>query len=357
MKNQLNLLNQLQELVLTRDEHRQTGDGSHMDALNNSIDALIDQLEPMYRTLYMRLYKKDHVVMSPMVNGCCAVCGMRLPISQVQQVRMAKRIQVCSSCGRILFNEDEDAPRSKAEKPARGEPRKSGISRFSAEELMISELKSEKTEDAIRELADAMTKNGFVSNPGALVAAAMERESVLSTAMDNNIAFPHVRGVEGGGLTLALGVSEEGLFLRRIGRESPLRLFQCHSRGGERVLPASHGRSQRSVRQGREPGCVDGGHDARRTLEGARQGDALHGQVSVAASHAARRSQMARYGSSAPQMGRTTAKFRAPVALTAANVSALMPPIATAGKGTAEIMRPAKSGPSGASGMSFVGVA
>lgn len=210
MKNQLNLLNQLQELVLTRDEHRQTGDGSHMDALNNSIDALIDQLEPMYRTLYMRLYKKDHVVMSPMVNGCCAVCGMRLPISQVQQVRMAKRIQVCSSCGRILFNEDEDAPRSKAEKPARGEPRKSGISRFSAEELMISELKSEKTEDAIRELADAMTKNGFVSNPAALVAAAMERESVLSTAMDNNIAFPHVRGVEGGGLTLALGVSKKG---------------------------------------------------------------------------------------------------------------------------------------------------
>lgn len=210
MKNQLNLLNQLQELVLTRDEHRQTGDGSHMDALNNSIDALIDQLEPIYRTLYMRLYKKDHVVMSPMVNGCCAVCGMRLPISQVQQVRMAKRIQVCSSCGRILFNEDEDAPRSKAEKPARGEPRKSGISRFSAEELMISELKSEKTEDAIRELADAMTKNGFVSNPGALVAAAMERESVLSTAMDNNIAFPHVRGVEGGGLTLALGVSKKG---------------------------------------------------------------------------------------------------------------------------------------------------
>ena len=43
-----------------------------------------------------------------------------------------------------------------------------------------------------------------------LVAAAMEREIVLSTAMGDGLAFPHVRGVEGGGLTLALGVSKKG---------------------------------------------------------------------------------------------------------------------------------------------------
>lgn len=211
MKNQLNLLNQLQELVLTRDEHHATGDGSHMDSLNDSIDALTAQLDARCKMLYQRLYKKDHVVMSPMVNGCCAVCGMHLPISQVQQVRMAKTMQMCSSCGRILFNEDEDAPRSVAEKPARGEPRKTGIGRFSAEELMVCNLKATTTELAIRELADAMAANKFVSNPAALVAAAMERESVLSTAMDNGLAFPHVRGVEGGGLTLALGISKDGI--------------------------------------------------------------------------------------------------------------------------------------------------
>ena len=211
MKNQLNLLNQLQELVLTRDEHHMTGDGSHMDSLNDSIDALTAQLDARSKMLYQRLYKKDHVVMSPMVNGCCAVCGMHLPISQVQQVRMAKTMQMCSSCGRILFNEDEDAPRSVAGKPVRGEPRKTGISRFSAEELMICNLKATTTELAIRELADAMAANKFVSNPAALVAAAMERESVLSTAMDDGLAFPHVRGVEGGGLTLALGISKDGI--------------------------------------------------------------------------------------------------------------------------------------------------
>ncbi len=210
MKNQINLLNQLQELVLTRDEHHQTGDGSHTDALDQAIDALSSKLDPQPKALYQRLYKKSHIVMAPMSDGCCAVCGMRLPISQVQQVRLAKTLQTCSSCGRMLYNEEEDAPRYVGEKPGRGEPRKTGISRFSAEELMVCDLKSDSTAGAIRELAEAMSANRFVSNPDALVTAAMERESILSTAMGNGLAFPHVRGVEGGGLTLALGISKKG---------------------------------------------------------------------------------------------------------------------------------------------------
>jgi mannitol/fructose-specific phosphotransferase system IIA component (Ntr-type) len=210
-------MRQLQELVLTRDEHHQTGDGSHMDALSDAIDALAEKLDPQPKALYERLYKKDHIVMSPMSNGCCAVCGMRLPISQVQQVRLAKTIQTCSSCGRMLFNAEEDAPKYTGGKPARGEPRKTGISRFSAEELMICGLKSTTPEGAIRELADAMVANRFVSNADALVAAAMERESILSTAMGDGLAFPHVRGVEGGGLTIALGVSKDGIAYDDVG--------------------------------------------------------------------------------------------------------------------------------------------
>ena len=210
MKNQINLLNQLQELVFTRDELHQAGDWSHTDALDRAIDDLAAKLDPQPRALYQRLYKKSHIVMAPMSDGCCAVCGMRLPISQVQQVRMAKTLQTCSSCGRMLYNEEEDAPRYIGEKPTRGEPRKTGISRFSAEELMVYDLKDDTTEAVIGELAQAMSDNRFVSNPSALVEAAMERESVLSTAVGNGLAFPHVRGVEGGGLTLALGVSKKG---------------------------------------------------------------------------------------------------------------------------------------------------
>lgn len=210
MQSLINHLNQLQELVLIRDEHRTTGDGRHMESLNTSIDQLIDKLPPDIKSLYQRLYKKDHIVMAPMYNGCCAICGMRMPISQVQAVRLCKQIQNCPSCARILF-EESDAPRWVGETPSRTEPRKSGISRFSAESLMAPDLKGTTGAEVIAELATLMEQKNFVSGADKLVETALEREAVLSTAMENGLAFPHVRGVEGGGLTLSLGVSKKGV--------------------------------------------------------------------------------------------------------------------------------------------------
>ena len=210
MKSQINILRQLQELVLTRDEHNQTGDGSHLDQLNDSIDALQAQLNPQIAAIYQRLYKKSHIVISAMINNGCAVCGMQVPIAQGQQVRLGQHLVTCSSCGRILFADSADAARNVAE-PARDDEPKTGVSRFSAEDLMVVDLGKTDRVGAIEALAKAMEKNGFISNSDSLVSAAMERESVLSTAMENGLAFPHVRGVEGGALTFAVGVSKEGI--------------------------------------------------------------------------------------------------------------------------------------------------
>lgn len=210
MQSLINHLNQLQELLLIRDEHRTTGDGRHMDRLNDSIDQLTDRLPPEVKSLYQRLYKKDHIVMAPMHNGCCAICGMRMPIAQVQAVRLCKQVQNCPSCARVLY-EETDAPRWVGETPSRTEPRKSGISRFSAESLMVSSLNATTAAGAIEELAKVMEEKCFVSGSDKLIQSAMEREAVLSTAMENGLAFPHVRGVEGGGLTLALGISKNGI--------------------------------------------------------------------------------------------------------------------------------------------------
>jgi len=210
MKSQINTLRQLQELVLTRDEHHQTGDGSHLDSLNDSIAALQEKLDPQVAGLYSRLYQKSHIVISAMSNNCCAVCGMQVPIAQGQQVRLAQHLVTCSSCGRILFAADGDSVRNTAEAPDRDNP-KVGISRFSAEELMIADMKAKTREEAIAELSLTMEKHGFISSAQNLTAAALEREGVLSTAMEGGIAFPHVRGVEGGGLTMALGISRDGI--------------------------------------------------------------------------------------------------------------------------------------------------
>ena len=204
-------MRQLQELVLTRDEHHQTGDGSHLDQLNDAIFALQDKLDQQVRGLYDRLYKKSHIALAAMSNGACSVCGMQVPIAQAQQVKLGQHLVTCSSCGRILFANEADEARNVTEKPAAGEEPKTGISRFSAEELMVSSLKSTDRAEAIAELAAAMEKHNFIANADSLVAAAMDRENVLSTAMGNGVAFPHVRGVEGGGLTLAVGVSKAGI--------------------------------------------------------------------------------------------------------------------------------------------------
>lgn len=208
MKSVVNQLCQLQDLILVRDEHRATGDGAHLARLNESIDTMTAALPLNVSSFFKRLVTRDHVVMAPVHNGCCAVCGMRLPVSQIQAVRQCKSLQMCPGCARILF-EEPDAPQWVGAAHTRTEPRKTGISRFSADTLMVPDLVAGSAADAIEILAGKMESAGFISHADKLITSALERESMLSTAMENGLAFPHVRGVEGGSLTLSCGVSKE----------------------------------------------------------------------------------------------------------------------------------------------------
>ena len=210
MRSEINTMRQLQELVLIRDEHHQTGDGSHLDSLNDSIDELRAKLGPQAGGIYDRLYKRNHVVLAALSGNVCSGCGMQVPIAQAQQVRLAQHLVTCANCGRILFADDSETPHNIAEKPDRDEVR-TGVSRFSAVDLMLPNIQAETKADAIGQLAEAMEAHGFVSNAGALAAAAMDRENILPTAMGGCFAFPHVRGVEGGGLTFAMAVSRTGI--------------------------------------------------------------------------------------------------------------------------------------------------
>ncbi len=208
MKSIVNQLCQLEDLILVRDEHRATGDGAHLARLNEAIDTMVETLPPAVASFYRRLVQRDHIITAPVHNGCCAVCGMRLPVSQVQAVRQCKALQYCPGCSRVLF-EELDAPQWVGTMPNRGEARKNGISRFSDETLMVPDLVAGSAADAIEILAGKMEAEGFISHADKLISSAMERESMLSTAMEHGLAFPHVRGVEGGSLALACGVSKE----------------------------------------------------------------------------------------------------------------------------------------------------
>ncbi len=134
---------------------------------------------------------------------------MQLPRSLVQLVKLSKEIQSCPNCARFLYFPAETA-RNIRKQPGRFELRKPGISRFSSESLMIADLKATSGEEAIKEIAKLMEKEGFIDRSDLLIEEALRREAICSTAVDFGLAFPHVRGVEGGGLTLAVGLSEKG---------------------------------------------------------------------------------------------------------------------------------------------------
>jgi mannitol/fructose-specific phosphotransferase system IIA component (Ntr-type) len=167
-----NHLIQLQEMILIRDEQKVHGVNDHLERLDNNITTMSTELKGDVKRDFDRLLKKDRIVIVPVADGVCAACGMRLPISLVQAVR---------------------------------------IGRDTSHTLMIPRLESTDAEGAIRELAYKMEAEGFVDKADALVEEALRREALVSTAVAHGLAFPHVRGVEGGGLTLALGVNPKGI--------------------------------------------------------------------------------------------------------------------------------------------------
>jgi mannitol/fructose-specific phosphotransferase system IIA component (Ntr-type) len=205
-----NHLVQLQELVLIRDEHKVTTDGEHLQSINKSIDEMTRQLPRTVRELFEKLLKKDHTAVVPIDDGSCSACRMKLPISQVQAVRNSLEVLACPACARLLYV-PEAVPRNVGARPKRMGPRKVGIARFSSSKLMVPRLTGGDAESVIRELAEKMAEGGFVDNAERLIEQALRREGVLSTAVDHGLAFPHVRAVEGGGLTLALGLAPKGL--------------------------------------------------------------------------------------------------------------------------------------------------
>lgn len=209
MHKTINHLVQLQELRLAREQEAFMG-GSRLEQLDEAIGSLTEQLPPSVKSVFLKLQKKDTVAIVPISAGVCSTCGMKLPISLVQAVRAEKEIHPCPNCSKILYYIDEP-PRSVARKQRRTDPQRVGIDRFSSAELMIPRLAATSKDAAVREIADKMEKEGFVEKAEKLIEAALKREAILGTAVDHGLAFPHVRGVEGGGLTLALGISEKGI--------------------------------------------------------------------------------------------------------------------------------------------------
>jgi len=220
----INLLVQLQELTVARAQHEAGMPGAQFDQLDDSIAALTKELPDAVSIQFTRLLDKSPLAIVPVVNGACTACGMTLPVSLVHRVKAAEQIYPCPSCARLLFHRPSSA-RNTRKSPRRSDPPKVGIDRFSAETLMIPALKGKDRDSVLAELCQKMADEGFVDDAEQLLSASLRREAIISTALENGLAFPHVRCIEGGALTLAMGIAPKGIKFDPAGKANTRIIF------------------------------------------------------------------------------------------------------------------------------------
>lgn len=210
MQRVINHLIQLQELCIAKAQQEASMPGARLGQLEASIEALFAQLPPEVAARYRKIEQKGLLVIVPIANGVCSACGLTLPVSLVHTVHAAEELYQCPNCARLLYY-PEARPRHVAPRKRRMAATPTGIERFSAPNLMIPSLTSSDRDGVLRELCQKMESEGFVDNAERLLDEALKREAIVSTAVEHGLAFPHVRGVEGGGLTLALGLHRKGV--------------------------------------------------------------------------------------------------------------------------------------------------
>lgn len=211
MNDTLRHLLRLQELEYILSEQQELGDASGSASLDTSRQSLLAELPRDVATLYRRLRQRDLAVVVAERRGICSGCGLSVPTSQISAIRSGDEIQRCQNCSRILYHM-EDIPQERSAPPiASRTSSQLGPARFSSPELMCPDLEAATRDEAIAELIHRMAELGLTGDESSLLSRALEREQAAPTAVGNGLAFPHVRGVESGGLVFALGTREEGV--------------------------------------------------------------------------------------------------------------------------------------------------
>lgn len=212
-----NQLIQLQELVMADMQKKASMPKARLEELEKSIVALGSDLPQQVKSHFNRLLTKHPEAIVPVSNATCAGCGMTLTKSLVQSVFKAEEMNRCPNCARYLYYPEQLIERERTSR-VYGEARKTGIGRFTSPELMMVSLKGSTPEEVLGEICTRMADEGFVNDGGHLLDLTLQREAIVSTAVDNGIAFPHVRGVEGGGLSLLVGIHKKGVRFGGPGR-------------------------------------------------------------------------------------------------------------------------------------------
>ncbi len=200
----------LQALIVARAQRQASMPSERCEQLDKEIKTMSNELSLDLKKHFNRLLKKNIEAIVPITASNCSVCGFALTKTMLNRIRSSDELHRCPNCTRILYSPDVsltcNSPRRR-----RGDTIKYWIERFSTPDLMNPLLEGKTKEEILLELCKNMHTKGYVEDYEELNKAALAREAIISTAVKNGIAFPHVRGVEGSGLIMALGTSKKGV--------------------------------------------------------------------------------------------------------------------------------------------------
>ena len=219
----VNEMIQLQELIVADMQKKATMSSVRLEELEHAIEDLKKDLPRPVQSHFSRLLQKHPEAIVPIWAEACTGCGMRLTRSLANAVQRADQLERCPNCTRYLYFPDQMVERIRRRR-VYGEAQKTGIARFSAPELMLPALKGKTPAEVLSELSERLQEEGFVQDASHLCDLALQREMIVSTAIEKGLAFPHVRGAEGGGLEIVLGIHRKGIHFGGPGR-SLTRIF------------------------------------------------------------------------------------------------------------------------------------
>lgn len=204
----LRMLLRVQELSFALMEHREAQSKSGQREIQDSLEQLGKEVPRQWMHVVERLQSGGQPAIVPAMDGFCSYCRIQVPTQILQEVMRGSRIHQCPCCARILY-----VPESGGLHLGDGTTRmgRGGLARFCNSDLIIPALRGKTRDEVLEELVDLLGSHGWVNEPPQVLRVAIEREELVSTAIEHALAFPHVRGVEGGGLVMAMGLSPKGV--------------------------------------------------------------------------------------------------------------------------------------------------
>ena len=98
------------------------------------------------------------------------------------------------------------------------------LSGLLSEDTITISLSHTDKQGVIEELLDLAMKTGKIADRATALKAVIDRENLMSTGLEKGVAVPHAKTSAAGDLTMALGISKEGIDFQSAD-EKPSHLF------------------------------------------------------------------------------------------------------------------------------------